>query len=61
MKKTIKYIPFIVASIFAFAACTAETIDKPVYKAGEQIKISATLPTLEDAPASVKVDFEGYQ
>ncbi len=57
MKKTIKYIPFIVASIFAFAACTAETIDKPVYKAGEQIKISATLPTLEDAPASVKVDF----
>ena len=58
MKKTIKYIPFIVASIFAFAACTAETIDKPVYKAGEQIKISATLPTLEDAPASVKVDFE---
>ena len=58
MKKTIKYIPFIVASIFAFAACTAETIDKSVYKAGEQIKISATLPTLEDAPASVKVDFE---
>ena len=57
MKKTIKYIPFIVASIFAFAACTAETIDKPVYKAGEQIKISATLPTLDDAPASVKVDF----
>ncbi|MBR4823030.1 MAG: hypothetical protein IKZ71_07745 [Bacteroidales bacterium] len=57
MKKTIKYIPFIAASIFAFAACTAETIDKPVYKAGEQIKISATLPTLEDAPASVKVDF----
>ena len=57
MKKTIKYIPFIVASIFAFAACTAETIDKPNYKEGEQIKISATLPTLEDAPASVKVDF----
>lgn len=57
MKKTIKYIPFIAASIFAFAACTAETIDKPVYKAGEQIKISATLPTLDDAPASVKVDF----
>ena len=58
MKKTIKYIPFIAASIFAFAACTAETIDKPGHKEGDQIKISATLPTIDDAPASVKVDFE---